>query len=180
MRTRDLRAFVALDSGLTRCVIFDSDNAVKYRFRAFGVNLARKVDTRQLRYWKTDPYRGPRTREHHIALEVRDSLDKGPCCYAMYCHATRQVKIGRTTNLFRRWSTLETQGGRPLQLLAVWHTSTPATAERLLHDRFTEHRTRGEWFTADPVIGWLCELTQAGARLPRLRVPYENTRTQSR
>lgn len=150
------RAFVHLDKRLTRCVVLTSDHTATHKFSAFEISAARKATAYDLRAMRSRTEL--RDKSDSIALRTRDALEKGDCCYAFYCKPTHQVKLGRTGDLFGRWSKLETEAGRLLQLLAVWHTDTPGAAERLLHDRFAEHRTYGEWFAADPVIDWLRDI----------------------
>lgn len=161
------RNFVVLSNHgkITRCVVMTKEHAIRQRFSTYEMNQAGAVKFRDLRAWRTNRRR-PATRADLTAFHVWNVLDpwpspwKGACCYAFYCKATHQVKFGRTKQLFRRWAVLETQGGYLLQLLAVWHTPKPADGEHQLHDFFAEHRTRGEWFTADPVIEWLQDVAR--------------------
>lgn len=79
--------------------------------------------------------------------------------YAFYSHENRCVKIGRTSDLLRRWTKLEHESGQRRQLLSVWRTLSAPDFEHELHVRWLAHRTFGEWFDAAPV------LTDLGLRL---------------
>lgn len=76
----------------------------------------------------------------------------GDVVYAFYGRATHSVKVGRTTNLRKRWAVLENQSGDLRQLLSVWQSPDSRKLEHDLHQRWLEHRTMGEWFAADPVL----------------------------
>ena len=99
---------------------------------------------------KALPYSSP-THRVRTGRRVRKAL-AGACCYGFYCKSTELVKLGRTSDVFRRWAKLETDGGRLLQLVAVWQVADCAIHERALHERFCSDRQLGEWFTATPVL----------------------------
>ena len=80
--------------------------------------------------------------------------------YAFYSHESRCVKIGRTSDLLRRWTKLEHESGQRRQLLSVWRTPSAPDFEHELHIRWLAHRTFGEWFNAAPVLADLSDLTR--------------------
>lgn len=94
--------------------------------------------------------RGLESLSKTVRALLRDSLFKSTqeesVCYLV---STRQgfVKIGQTNNLTRRLSQLQTANPEPLTLLLVLRGG--ADTERALHQRFAQHRTRGEWFDLD-------------------------------
>ena len=151
------RNWVSLDSRFTSCVVLDAQDGVKHALRSYELSSARKATAYDLK--SRPPGSGPQWLE--TARRTRRILD-GECCYAFYCKPTMTVKIGLTTNLLDRWARLETQGGRPLQLAAVWQGCDIRSHERALHDRFAAHRGLGEWFAADPVIEALREALRTG------------------
>jgi hypothetical protein len=59
------------------------------------------------------------------------------------------IKIGFTTNIGSRMTTLSTGSSKKLEVHKSF--ATTAAAEKLLHDHFAKERIRGEWFnlTAD-------------------------------
>jgi hypothetical protein len=64
--------------------------------------------------------------------------------YFVTSHKSRRVKIGWTTNLKHRLSSLQTGNPTPIKLL---HTMLGgAELEVQLHQRFADDRTQGEWF----------------------------------
>lgn len=85
-------------------------------------------------------------------------LVSGNVVYAFYCRSAHAVKIGRTTDIRKRWAQLENQSGQVRQLLAVWQCPDTRDLEHELHQRWLQHRTMGEWFAADPVLADLREI----------------------
>lgn len=88
---------------------------------------------------------------------------EGECqVYAMRRPDTHEIKIGISTNPFRRLRDIQACHGRKLELLVVF----PGTVfdEVALHERFKAHRLRGEWFNEAPEItSWIAERR----RIPR-------------
>lgn len=65
-----------------------------------------------------------------------------------------RVKIGFTSNLNQRMHSLSTANHRPIELLASWPGNK--ADERILHERFSGLRVRGEWFALQkPIKEWL-------------------------
>lgn len=58
---------------------------------------------------------------------------------------TRRVKIGRASDVHRRWSELQAASGEDLVLYA-WAKDC-GDFEVPLHEHFAEHRMHGEWFS---------------------------------
>lgn len=59
------------------------------------------------------------------------------------------VKIGKSTRGNLEWRLKMLQLAHPLQLEVVCIVDAP---ERVYHQRFAEHRERGEWFRAAPEV----------------------------
>jgi hypothetical protein len=70
-----------------------------------------------------------------------------PVVYFLMQAGRSLVKIGYTTDLPTRHSTLECGAGCDLQLIRKLDGGRPT--ERWLHARFAAHRERGEWFQFD-------------------------------
>lgn len=74
----------------------------------------------------------------------------------------RHLKIGRTSRYpTQRLKDLQTSSRYDLEIIACFWSDECARTERALHDRFSRHRIRGEWFEdvveirhAFKVIGW--------------------------
>jgi len=66
------------------------------------------------------------------------------CVYFIGCQTTKQVKIGFSANVTKRFNALKSQSPVPLELLIT----IPGTKkdEKKLHKRFRKYRTHGEWF----------------------------------
>lgn len=76
----------------------------------------------------------------------------GDVVYAFYSRESNLIKIGRTTDLRRRWVKLENEAGQLRQLVSVWQCPDSRELEHELHQRWIVHRTFGEWFAADAVL----------------------------
>lgn len=115
----------------------------------------RAVLTRTLRAFDMSCYRrlhnGMTEREAERGRRVAQFVT-GNVVYAFYCRGSHSIKIGRTTDIQKRWAQLENQSGQLRQLIAVWKCPDPRMLEHDLHRRWLEHRTIGEWFAADPVL----------------------------
>ena len=71
--------------------------------------------------------------------------------YFIRSEKTHEIKIGFTTiNVEKRLKSLQTAHPYKLELLAT----TPGTTEyeKSLHDRFSSHRLKGEWFKSHPDV----------------------------
>jgi len=79
--------------------------------------------------------------------------------YVLGTPGSNTVKIGRTTNLTKRFA--EIQRMSPVPLAILWTTPGGHELETQLHRNFTRLRSHGEWFTfrLDPVklIKWAVE-----------------------
>lgn len=78
------------------------------------------------------------------------------------------VKIGQTTDLLRRVSGIRSLHPNRTDTPPGWDANDPARVELIavlqgleweasLHERYAEHRVRGEWFDASPVLADLAE-----------------------
>jgi len=134
-------------------VVFGYGTEVQATITAYELSSARGADEYTLAH-----YREIQRPNRHVRTTLRAVATlQGECCYGFYCKPTKQVKVGRTGNVFKRWSQLESLGGRPLQLVAVWKTKQSRELERSLHAQFTADRRMGEWFAAEPVLAVLRE-----------------------
>jgi hypothetical protein len=66
--------------------------------------------------------------------------------YLLHAEGTHYLKIGRTTNLERRLSAIQTHCPHRLVVLYAVHCRDSIAMERLLHTQFAQYRTIGEWF----------------------------------
>lgn len=72
---------------------------------------------------------------------------------------TGLVKIGRTTDINKRLSSLQTGHPSHLQLLHTIDCADYILEEAFLHSILRYFRTRGEWFRlSDDIIEWLCTI----------------------
>ena len=139
--------------------------AVSHGFSAFEATCYRN------RSMYADRIDGDRTAAARAFERVLASHDlvpgrvaPGDVVYAFYSHESKSVKVGRTTDLHRRWKKLEHESGQMRQLVAMWRSPDSRAFEHELHMRWLEFRVFGEWFTAEPV---LADLRQAYARASR-------------
>ena len=144
------RNWISLDGRSTRCVVLD-DNGV-HRLSAYQLTVTRATTAIDRRRWSNT--HSPLPYEQQMAQRIHP-LFVGSCCYAFYCKSTNLVKLGRTGNLLQRWSKLETEGGRLLQLVSIWKAADSASLERKLHQQFQADRVLGEWFTATAILDYL-------------------------
>lgn len=146
------RNWISLGGNNVRCVVLDDGHNLKNKLYAYELCSARTATAYDLKRY---PYSAGPDRLK-TARRIRQLL-AGDCCYGFYCKLSGGVKLGRTGDLFCRWSKLESEGGRPLQLVAVWQVADTRSHEGLLHERFCDHRRIGEWFDAAPVCSWLAQ-----------------------
>ncbi|CAK7279212.1 GIY-YIG nuclease family protein [Streptomyces misionensis] len=77
----------------------------------------------------------------------------GQVVYVVGAEGLDAVKIGTTTDVGKRLSSLQT--GLPLSLSVLWTCEGGRNLERALHEEFRAYRQRGEWFDltrlGDPV-----------------------------
>jgi hypothetical protein len=81
--------------------------------------------------------------------EPDESIDKprySRHVYFLLDHDACEIKIGLSTNVKRRQTSLEWERGRKLELLGTM--SGGDKLERAMHSRFRDHRKRGEWFSS--------------------------------
>lgn len=84
--------------------------------------------------------------------------------YVMVDRRSRVAKIGISRDPMRRYRGLLTGTGRNLDMALLFDDSMgeAADAERQLHERFAEYRTRGEWFRlTGRLAAWVHQLTSA-------------------
>jgi len=91
-------------------------------------------------------------------IEIMDVLEAHPAwsvserlVYFIYCEQIKMVKIGLTTDLKSRLAALRASYGLKLTVAAVIENKRDngvslEDQESDLHERFTAHRTKGEWF----------------------------------
>lgn len=84
------------------------------------------------------------------------SLVDGAADAVSYLYFIRQglqgpVKVGRSTDVVARVKSLQTGSAEPLVLLGVVPEAGPLT-ESALHERLSNYRLCGEWFTATPEV----------------------------
>jgi hypothetical protein len=85
-----------------------------------------------------------------VRADLAERLPEGSFIYIVTDSNPDAVKIGKTSNLSQRLSTLQTASSRPLQLLAL--LPGDYDLENALHRRLAEVRLHGEWFQRTPEI----------------------------
>lgn len=138
----------------------DASYTVEFRYRAYEMTRARNASKIDLR---VNAWESP-TPDVLAARRVRETM-QGPGVYVLYAKHTDLVKIGKSTNVFGRWASLEASSGQYLQLCALIRSDSVSYSalEALLHQRFSEHRTIGEWFSPKAPIEWIRRTTGEGA-----------------
>lgn len=117
---------------------------------AYQMNCFRRLpDFKDRLAWAPDGSR--EHRDARLAAAI-DELVSGDIAYAFCNNSAQLIKIGRTTNLRRRWAKLENESGDLRQLLCVWRCPDSRALERELHARWIDHRSFGEWFAAPPLL----------------------------
>lgn len=71
--------------------------------------------------------------------------EEGEVVYVVHAREVGKVKIGRTNDLRRRLSGLQTGSPVHLEVIRVY-TSVDGVSEGSLHDKFARYRLHGEWF----------------------------------
>lgn len=71
------------------------------------------------------------------------------CVYLVRAIGTNKYKIGRTSDVGKRFNQLRQGSPIPLELVAEWKTDDTASDEARLHSLFASQRTHGEWFNLD-------------------------------
>ncbi len=87
--------------------------------------------------------------EGKLLSDVVPPQGKGGVVYFIEAPATGLVKIGKTTDLQKRFAALSTQSPTPLRVLKT--IPGYSDEERALHERFAKHRRHGEWFELEPL-----------------------------
>ena len=110
----------------------------------------------------------------NIAATIREKRNWNPeKPYVNRVHAVRAgnfIKIGASCNVPQRMGNLQTASAHELSLIGVLYGGMHL--ERLLHERFREHRVRGEWFTLR-VLPDLLELIESDERFFQRRVYFD-------
>lgn len=94
---------------------------------------------------------------------TREDSGKQGTVYVLLDRMGCKVKIGFTAGQVEgRQRQIESSAGVDLELMGSWRGTTGL--ERSLHERFAEHRVRGEWFTYEGDISdWVCAVRAACA-----------------
>lgn len=87
-------------------------------------------------------------------------MNKGYVYFIVENPFNGRVKIGRTSQISNRLSTLQTGNASELIIYAMVYSADCVSLEYELHTKYAEHRTRGEWFTFTPA-----QLTNAARSL---------------
>jgi hypothetical protein len=70
--------------------------------------------------------------------------------YVVHAVGMSYVKIGKTTNFFKRFQQLQRGTLFPLQILSVARVPDMDREERELHALYQRYHVRGEWYNAPP------------------------------
>lgn len=79
--------------------------------------------------------------------------------YAIHAPASGRIKLGRTMNIERRFSSL--CASSPQELVLLGHCWMPDDAEAEIHAFLKEDRCHGEWFTATERVRSIAALIAA-------------------
>ncbi len=82
-------------------------------------------------------------------------------CYVYFVSAGDRVKIGRATDVGRRFLTLQTAHAADLKLVLA--IPAHAALEGAIHRRFAHLKTRGEWFRLEPDLLAFIDAVRQGA-----------------
>jgi hypothetical protein len=101
--------------------------------------------------------------------------------YILGTPGSNTVKIGRTTNLARRFADIQNMS--PVPLTVLWSHPGGHELETRLHRRFADQRIHGEWFTFDgdplPVIQEaITEALRPKTALPSPRLARDSAEAQ--
>lgn len=145
------RTFVYLHSNISAAVLDGRTEKLLAAYRAFDMTCLRKLANNE-RAWRDSDMPSPSaTNELSRGRRAAEHIT-GDVCYAFYSQKSNAIKIGRTGQLLKRWASLETASGMPLQLLLIWRTADSRDLEALLFHRYAAHRGIGEWFEADRTL----------------------------
>ena len=72
--------------------------------------------------------------------------------YIIHGRGTCYIKIGQTTNVFKRLQELQQGVPFTLQLISVQLVEDMNTAETELFEQYEAYRSRGEWFALPPTL----------------------------
>jgi len=85
-------------------------------------------------------------------------LDNKPCVYFVEAVGTNRIKIGITTNLSRRFYSLETDS--PYKLNLIYAFPGYRNKEKEIHEKFKHLCVKGEWFKyADEIKDYILKLS---------------------
>ena len=76
------------------------------------------------------------------SFDTETPSDPFSSVYLIHAPETGRVKIGRSRQVYKRFSHIRTMAGTTVELIAV----IPDGNERQLHERFAARRIVGEWF----------------------------------
>lgn len=92
-----------------------------------------------------------------LAIVAEGRTERVSSVYVIRNERTRHLKIGMSSDVAARLSSLRTASGEPLTLVVT--IPGDATVERGFHERFASARLNGEWFTeTDDIRAWLVDL----------------------
>ena len=83
-------------------------------------------------------------------LEIQEENKEG-FVYYIQEEGTKRVKIGWAWDVKDRLQTLQCGNSKDLLILKTIKTKKPWELEKQLHDRFSQFRIRGEWFSSDVI-----------------------------
>lgn len=91
-----------------------------------------------------------------------DEAHEDPCVYALWSPDTNLIKIGFSTKIRNRVSSIRVASPVPLELLGTW--SGTKLDEHRAHRELAEYRSHGEWFRLEP--GVIAYLSRMGVTVP--------------
>ena len=101
---------------------------------------------RHRQYFERDPTFEAATKDRVNSQIQYQQTDPGrPTEWVYAVRVGNYIKIGYTTNVLSRLQTIKTHAPTDVHLIGTF--AGGRRLERVLHQRFSEHRANGEWFT---------------------------------
>ena len=99
-------------------------------------------------------------REISYLSDKTPTIDRSGYIYVIRFGQSNFYKIGRTNNLKKRISTLQTACALPLEVVKTFFCHDVVAIEKATHAKFAHFRAKGEWFSLDfkqlnRILNWL-------------------------
>jgi hypothetical protein len=120
------------------------------------------VDAQEASMSTTMRQKEHRLRRRDMARAGLDPSQRETAIYFLQSEHGGEIKIGRADDVAKRIVSLQTS--RPDKLVLLAAASGSLQQERDLHDRFSKHRVKGEWFSPVPeLVALISDVVERGA-----------------